>query len=186
MNRIKTVLIDSDKPCLERLTNLLGKFNDIDVLAAFEDSKEGFKFILDNELDLAFVKIEMPDLSGLEIAEEISKRGVDVKVVLISEHSHYAIKAIKSSVFDYLLKPISIDELKSSLQRFHTKYKIKLNAREIQVIREMSNGLSSQNIGEKLFISRHTVDTYRRAILEKSDCQNTAQVIKFALKNGII
>ena len=56
----------------------------------------------------------------------------------------------------------------------------------MQIIREMSNGLSSQNIGEKLFISRHTVDTYRRSILEKSECQNTAQLIKFALKSGLI
>ena len=186
MNKIKIVLIDSDKSCLKRLTNLLGKFNDIDVLASFEDSKEGFSYILNNELDLAFVKIEMPDLSGLEIAEEISKRGVDVKVVLISEHSHYAIKAIKSSVFDYLLKPISIDELKKCLNRFNIKYKINLNNRELQIIRELSDGLSSQNIGEKLFISRHTVDSYRRAILEKAECQNTAQLIKFSLKNGLI
>ena len=50
----------------------------------------------------------------------------------------------------------------------------------------MSNGLNSQNIGNKLSISKHTVDTYRRAILEKSNCQNTPQLIKFALKRGLI
>jgi DNA-binding CsgD family transcriptional regulator len=84
------------------------------------------------------------------------------------------------------LKPISIDELKKCLNRFNIKYKINLNNRELQIIRELSDGLSSQNIGEKLFISRHTVDSYRRAILEKADCQNTAQLIKFSLKNGLI
>ncbi len=186
MNKIKTVLIDSDKPCLERLTNLLGKFNDIDVLASFDDSKEGLDFIIKNKVEIAFIQIEMPNLSGLEVAEEISKRDTETKIVLVSDHSHYAIKALKISVFDYLLKPVSIDELKKCLNRFNIKYKINLNNRELQIIRELSDGLSSQNIGEKLFISRHTVDSYRRAILEKAECQNTAQLIKFSLKNGLI
>jgi DNA-binding CsgD family transcriptional regulator len=105
---------------------------------------------------------------------------------LVSQHSHYAIKAVKVAIFDYLLQPISIDELKITLQRFNTRFKINLNNRELQIIREISNGLSSQNIGEKLCISRHTVDAYRRSILEKADCQNTAQLIKFSLKSGLI
>lgn len=186
MSAIKTVLIDSDKSSLIRISDLLVKFPDIEVIEVFQNSKEGFNFILNTEVDLVFVQIELPVLSGLEIAEEISKLGLGVKVILISEHSHYAIKAIKTSVFDYLLKPIAIDELKTSLQRFKTKYKISLNSREIQIIREMSNGLSSLDIGKKLFVSRHTVDSYRRTILDKSACQNTAELIKFALKSGLI
>lgn len=186
MNKIKTVLIDSDKESLHELKRIFEKFEEIELVDTFEDAKEGLRFILENELDLAFVQIEMPKLSGLEIAEEMSKRSTDVQVVLISDHSHYAIKALKISVFDYLLKPLSIDELKVTILRFNTRFKINLNPREVEIIREMSNGLSSQNIGEKLFISKHTVDTYRRAILEKADCQNTAQLIKFSLKNGLI
>ena len=186
MNKIKTVIIDSEEASLVRFKNLLIKFKEVEVLGVFDDANKGLEFILNNELDLAFVQIEMENQSGLEIAEEISKRGIDVKVILISAHSHYAIKALKFEVFDYLLKPISIDELKKSLQRFNAKYKINLNNRELQIIREMSNGLSSQNIGEKLFISRHTVDTYRRSILEKTESHNTAELIKFALKSGLI
>jgi DNA-binding NarL/FixJ family response regulator len=186
MKKIKTVIIDSDTSSLKRLENLLTKFMEVDVLATFEDSYKGFNFILENEPELAFVQIEMPKLSGLEIAEEISKQQIDVKIVLVSQHSHYAIKAVKVAIFDYLLQPISIDELKITLQRFNTRFKINLNNRELQIIREISNGLSSQNIGEKLCISRHTVDAYRRSILEKADCQNTAQLIKFSLKSGLI
>lgn len=186
MNKIKTVLIDSDKAALVRLKKLLAKFEEVEVVGVYEDANLGLDFVLDNELDIAFVQIEMPSKSGLEIAEEISKRGLEVKIILISSQSHYAIQAVRISVFDYLLKPISIDELKKSLQRFHIKFKTNLNQRELQIIREMSNGLSSQNIGEKLFISRHTVDTYRRSILEKTESHNTAELIKFALKSGLI
>tara|TARA_B110000046_G_C13021157_1_gene411283 strand:- start:980 stop:1540 length:561 start_codon:yes stop_codon:yes gene_type:complete len=186
MSKIKTVLIDSDESSLLKVRSVLVKFEEVEVIGVFQDAYEGFNFILDTKVDLAFVQIELPRFTGLEIAEETNKRGLDVKIILLSEYSHYAIKALKFSVFDYLLKPISIDELKNSLQRFNTKYKLNLNIREIQIIREMSNGLNSQNIGEKLFISRHTVDSYRRTILDKSDCQNTAQLMKFALKTGLI
>ena len=112
MSKIKTVLIDSEESSLLKIKNLLIKFDEVEVIGVFEDAAEGFNFILNTEVDLAFVQIELPRLSGLEIAEETSKRGLDVKIILLSEHSHYAIKALKASVFDYLLNPISIDELK--------------------------------------------------------------------------
>ena len=104
----------------------------------------------------------------------------------MSAHEHYAIKAIKTRVFDYLLKPVCIDELKLALQRFTTQFKINLNQRELQVIKALSQGLNSKAIGEKLFISRHTVDNYRRSALEKTNCQNTAALIKFASENELI
>lgn len=186
MHKIKTVIIDADSKCLDRSSNLLHKFDDVEIVGTFKDPQKGMIFMLNNQPDLAFVQIEMPILSGLEIAEEISKQETNVKVILLSPYAHYAIKALKFNVFDYLLCPICIDELKDSLLRFNVKYKTDLNSRELQIIREMSNGLNSQNIGNKLSISKHTVDTYRRAILEKSNCQNTPQLIKFALKRGLI
>lgn len=186
MNKIKTVLIDSEESSILELKALLSKFKEVEIIQVFDDAEKGLDFLLKNEVDLAFVQIETPGLSGLELAEEINKYSKEVKIILVSSHSHYAIKALKVSVFDYLVKPISIDELKSSLQRFNAKFKVNLNSRELEIIREMSHGLSSQCIGEKLFISKHTVDTYRRSILEKSNCQNTAQLISFAIKSGLI
>jgi len=186
MEKIKTVIIDDEPRSLDRLKILFENFDEVDILATFENPEEGLAFILKNEPDLVMLDVEMPKISGLEIAEEVGKRLSNTKIIFSSAYSHYAIKAIKASVFDYLLKPVSIDELKASLQRFMAKYKINLNERELEIIREMSDGLSSKNIGDKLCISKHTVDTYRRAILEKTDCHNTAELIKFAVKNGII
>jgi len=186
MDKIKAVLIDSEENSLSGLKILLGKFIDIEIIEIFDDATIGLDYLLKNEIDIAFVQIETPGLSGLELANEINKHSKEVKIILVSSHSHYAIKALKVSVFDYLLKPISIDELKNSLQRFKSSFKINLNVREIEIIREMSFGLSSQDIGDKLFISKHTVDTHRRSILDKSNCQNTAQLISFAIKSGLI
>ena len=186
MSKIKTVLIDDETRSLNRLKILLTNFKEVEVIGVFEDADLGVAFITKHEPDLVLLDIEMPKKSGIEIAEEINKLAIDTKIIFVSAHDHYAIKAIKTSVFDYLLKPISIDELKIALQRFTTKFKINLNQRELQIIRAMSDGLNSKAVGEKLFISRHTVDTYRRAILEKTNCHNTAELIKFASKNGLI
>lgn len=186
MDKIKTVIIDDEPRSLDRLKILFENFDEVEILEVFEDPEEGLAFIFKNQPDLVMLDVEMPKISGLEIAEEIGKRLSKTKIIFSSAHSHYAIKAIKASVFDYLLKPVSIDELKTSLQRFKTKYKINLNERELDIVRKMSDGLSSKEIGEELFISKHTVDTYRRAILEKTSCQNTAELIKYAVKNGII
>lgn len=101
MTEIKTVLIDSDQPSLIRLQELLAKFNGIEILGTFENSNEGLDFILENEPDIVFIQIEMPNLSGLDVADEISKRETDIKIILVSNHSHYAIKALRISVFDY-------------------------------------------------------------------------------------
>ncbi|PQJ76297.1 response regulator transcription factor [Polaribacter glomeratus] len=186
MEIIKAVLIDSEENSLLGLKTLLSKFNEVEIIEIFDDANKGLDFLLKNDVDLAFVQIETPSISGLELAEEINKYSKEVKIILVSPHSHYAIKALKVAVFDYLVKPISIDELKKSLHRFNAKFKINLNSRELEIIREMSHGLSSQCIGEKLFISKHTVDTYRRTMLEKANCQNTAQLISFAIKSGLI
>ena len=184
--KIKTVLIDDDVRALNRLKILLENFKEIELLAQFDHAEDGVQYVIKHEPDLIFLDIEMPGKTGIEIAEEINKHAIKTKIIFVSAHNHYAIKAIKTSAFDYLLKPISIDELKIAIQRFTTKFKINLTQRELQIIREMSNGLNSKAIGEKIFISRHTVDTYRRAILEKTNCHNSAELIKFASKNGLI
>lgn len=186
MNKINVVIIDSDEPSLTRLVNLLTKINEVELLATFENANDGLDFILKNEIDLAFVQIEMPVLSGLEFACELGKRDKKTKIVLVSDHSHYAIKAIKVSVFDYLLKPISIDELKNTLLRYNLKYKMNLNSKEMEILRSMSDGLNSKLISQKLFINKHTVDKYRRNILEKTNCSNAAELVKFASQVGII
>jgi len=78
--------------------------------------------------------IEMPGKSGLELAEEIKKNHLNTKVVFITAYDHYAIKAIKNNAFDYLLKPVNIDELKATIERYKAKWKSNLNKREFEIM----------------------------------------------------
>ena len=183
---IKVVLVDDEVRALNRLKLLLSNFPETIVLNQFEHADECIEFIIKNEPDLVFLDIEMPGKSGLEIAEDINKNFIDSKIVFITAHEHYAIKAIKNNVFDYLLKPVGIDELKNCIERYKSKHHNNLSKRELEIIRAISEGLNSREIGEKLFISRHTVDTYRRTILEKTSCHNAAELIKYAVKHDMI
>jgi len=184
--KIKTILIDDEERALNRMKMLLSKFPEIQILDAISDASYAIEYILESAPDLIFLDIEMPGKTGLEVAQEINKNNLQTKIIFMTAHEHYAIKAIKAEAFDYLLKPIGIDDLKNTLDRYHSKTQTKFTKREIEIINLITKGLSSKDIGKKLSISHHTVDTHRRKILEKSECHNAVELTLFAAKNHLI
>ena len=186
ISKIKTVLVDDEERALNRMKILLSNFEEIELLEAITNSEFALDYIVEIEPDLLFLDIEMPGKSGLEVAEEINKNNLKTKIVFMTAHEHYAIKAIKKEAFDYLLKPIGIDELKATLERYMSKTQTKFTQREVEIMNLVTRGMSSKEIGKKLSISYHTVDTHRRKILEKSECHNAVELILYARKNFLI
>jgi len=184
--KIKTILIDDEERALNRMKMLLSKFPEIQILDAISDASYAIEYILESAPDLIFLDIEMPGKTGLEVAQEINKNNLQTKIIFMTAHEHYAIKAIKAEAFDYLLKPIGIDDLKNTLDRYHSKTQTKFTKREIEIINLITKGLSSKDIGGRLSISHHTVDTHRRKILEKSECHNAVELTLFASRNHLI
>jgi len=184
--KIKTILIDDEERALNRMKMLLSKFPEIQILDAIINASYAIEYILESAPDLIFLDIEMPGKTGLEVAQEINKNNLQTKIIFMTAHEHYAIKAIKAEAFDYLLKPIGIDDLKNTLDRYHSKTQTKFTKREIEIINLITKGLSSKDIGGRLSISHHTVDTHRRKILEKSECHNAVELTLFASRNHLI
>jgi two-component system LytT family response regulator len=185
-NIIRTVLVDDETRALNRMKILLNNFPEIEILNQIQDPEQGIKFIIENEPDLVFLDVEMPGKNGIEIAEEINRNNLHSKIIFITSHEHYAIEAIKYEAFDYLLKPVSINLLKEVIQRYKTKIQSNLNKREIDIIGLISKGCNSKEIASQLFISHHTVDTYRRIILKKTECRNSSELVMFATKNNLV
>ncbi len=183
---INVVLVDDELRAINRLKILLKNFSEIKVINQFNDALQAIDYIKEADPDLVFLDVEMPNKTGLEIAEEINRNSLKTKIIFITSYDHYAIDAIKLNAFDYLLKPISISNLKKSIERFKAKMHFNLSKREIGIINLISDGLNSKEIGKKLHISHHTVDTYRRTILEKTGCKNAAELIKYAVKIDLI
>jgi DNA-binding NarL/FixJ family response regulator len=184
--KIRLVLVDDEPRAITRLKILLKTVKEVEVISSYEQAERAMQGILNLEPDLVLLDVEMAGISGLEIAEEINRHNLNTHIVFVSAHEHYAIKAIKTQAFDYLLKPVDIDELKQTLNRFQAQHLSNLSKREFEIVKLLAQGLNSKQIGEELHLSRHTIDTYRRKILEKTGSKNAAELIKYALKTGIV
>jgi len=184
--KIKTVLIDDEQIALDRMSILLRHFSEIEIIGQSSDSQTCLELIINNEPDLIFIDIEMPGKTGLEVADELQKCMVFSKIIFVTSHDHYAIEAIKSNAFDYILKPVSIKVLKQVIERYSSKRYLNLSKQEVNIVRLLAKGLNSKQIGESLHISRHTVDTHRRKILEKTACKNSVDLIVYATEKNIL
>ncbi len=184
--KIKTILVDDEQIAIDRMKVLLAHFPDIEILETTTDALYSTEMICNLEPDLVFLDVEMPGKTGLEIADELQKNGVFAKIIFVTSHDHYAIEAIKNNAFDYILKPVSINVLKNVVNRYKSKLHLNLSKREIDIVRLVAQGLNSKEIGAKLYISKHTVDTHRRKILDKTNCKNAVDLVQYAAKFNLI
>ncbi|MCB0560130.1 MAG: response regulator transcription factor [Lewinellaceae bacterium] len=113
---MKAILVDDERYCTELLSALLAKnCPEVEVVAEFNDPQKAAEFIRENPPDLLFLDIEMPRLNGFDLLERV--RPVTFQVVFTTAYNQYALRAIKISALDYLLKPIDIDELKIAVEK---------------------------------------------------------------------
>ena len=120
---IKTILVDDEKHALESLSILLemnfpGRF---EILAMCNSVDQALPAIQQHEPDLIFLDIQMPQKNGFDLLEKFPQR--DFEVIFTTAHKEHGIDAIKNEAFDYLLKPIDIDELHKTISRFFKKNK---------------------------------------------------------------
>lgn len=111
-----TVIIDDEQHCIEVLEILLQKkFDDIHIVATFSNSKQALDFLQNNQVDLVFLDIQMPFMTGIELLEKLNK--YSFHVVFTTAYDQYAIKAIKLSALDYILKPIDEELLEATITK---------------------------------------------------------------------
>ncbi|MDE5422428.1 response regulator transcription factor [Ancylomarina sp. DW003] len=174
MEKIKCFLLDDQINSVERLKSLLNQTNQVEIIGELCDPEKAIDLILKLKPELIFIDVEMPRMSGFEVVQEIRNKLFFPKFIFVTGYDQYAIKAIRAGAFDYIIKPIDIDELKEALKRFQeTKKKFHLpkgcclTDREKQVVELVTEGKTSKEIGKELHLSKHTIDTHRRRIIEK-------------------
>jgi DNA-binding NarL/FixJ family response regulator len=159
----------------------------------------------DKDFDVVVLDINMPEMDGITCAKNIKKDYPEIKVILLTMYSQksFVDEILKLGIEGCLLKNNSGKQLKEAIERVsngnlyydHLKefagnqediIQFKLSEREIEVIKLLADGLTSQQIAEKLFVSDHTIRTHRKNILKKTNLLNTSQLIQFAAKNKII
>jgi DNA-binding NarL/FixJ family response regulator len=190
-------LLDDEIQSIERLERMLSGFPELKILACEHLPEIAVGTIVMNRPDIVFLDVEMPGKSGFEVVEEVRSRNCRPIFIFVTAYNHYAIKAIKDAVFDYLLKPVDIDDLKNVIERYKQKHpdlftsnekiqqlssKSILSDREKEILKLLMQGKTSKEIAKELFISKTTVDTHRKNILNKTGTKTTSELISTALE----
>ena len=174
-------------------------------------SGEEFLAMIDRvEADIVFMDFAMPGLDGAQTTERALARHPELRIITLSmfgEESYYS-RMVEAGAKGFLLKDSDIGDvleamdavmaggsyfspqlLSSLTGRMRTRDDApdeQLSAREREILVAVCQGLSNQEIADALFISKRTVDKHRANILEKTGCKNTASLVVYAIRNGIV
>lgn len=162
--------------------------------------------------DIVFMDFSMPGLDGAQTTERALARCPDLRIITLSmfgEESYYS-RMVEAGARGFLLKDSDIGDvleaiaavmgggsyfsprlLSSLTGRMHAREHDELaddqlSSREREILVAVCRGLSNQEIADELFISKRTVDKHRANILEKTGCKNTASLVVYAIRNGIV
>jgi len=153
---IKTIIIEDEAKSRSSLRQKLKEYcPSIDIVAEAEDGLEGISLIEKHKPQLVFLDIEMPKINGFEMLNAIKEKNFNI--IFTTAYDQYAIKAIKYAAFDYLLKPVDIEELRAAVSRAdinetrQTKNQIELLHQNMQHPKKLLNKLAIPTLEGLLF-----------------------------------
>lgn len=114
-NKTRCIIVDDERVAREILENHLAKIEAIEVVVACKSAVEAFNIISSEKIDLIFLDINMPEISGLSFAKSINK---DIKIIFTTAYREYAVDGFDLQAVDYLLKPISFERLLQGVNKF--------------------------------------------------------------------
>lgn len=211
---MKLFLVDDHKIFREGLRNII-EFEEVGkIVGEAANGQEFLDKVDEAQPDLVLMDISMPVLNGIETTKLALKKNEHLKIIALSMHGdeEYYYKMIEAGVKGFLLKDSGIKEIERAL---HTVYEgdsyfsnellrriitninspdskkeasnsSSLSKREIEILKEVCNGSTNDEIAEKLFISVQTVKGHRSNLLSKTNCRNSASLVMYAIKNKLV
>lgn len=205
------VLITDDHPVVRRgIRQILEDDERISLIQEASNGKELFERLEEHLFDVILLDISLPGRSGLDLISQIKRTQQSIAILILSIHSEemYAIKALKSGASGYLTKASAPEELISAIikvsrgERYLTAslaerlaeslisdsekplYQL-LSQRELDVLRLLAEGNKIVQIAAELNLSPKTISTYRERLLKKLKLHTTADLIRYAIIEGI-
>lgn len=114
---MKVVLIDDEILALDFLERRLDKIPAVELANKFTNPLLALEFIKEEEVNLIFLDINMPEINGLMLAKKIRKIKPEIKIVFVTAYDHYAAEAFELNVEDYIVKPVRLRRLKEIISR---------------------------------------------------------------------
>ncbi|AQS93555.1 hypothetical protein BXQ17_05410 [Polaribacter sp. BM10] len=207
-DQIKIVLVDDHKLLRDGLRNIIEQKSNMKIIGEASDGREAISVCSKLLPDVLVIDVAMANLNGIEAAKQIHKTCPDIKIIGLSMHSskQFIQGMFKAGAYGYLLKDGDSNELITAINTVvqNIKYLSKdinqeflsiikqgntientlLSSREKEVLQLITEGKSSKEIGEVLFLSSKTVDVHRNNIMKKIDLYTIPELTKYAIKKG--
>ena len=211
MEKISVILADDHPVVRTGIRSLIGMSDHIEVIAEASDGKEALELVAKLKPNVLVTDISMPHMTGLELAENITAKYQETKVIILTMHrdEEYIVKCFDAGVMSYLPKDSDQTELIEAIEEVHdgrrylnsmvsqvlaqqmikgksSQNQQKLTERETEILKLLVDGKRNKEIAEQLFISVRTVDTHRTNIMRKLEVNNTAELVKTAIDKKLI
>ena len=208
---VTRVLLADDHPIVRNgLRELLNSEADFRVVAEVDDGAQAVERALADDVDLVVLDVSMPRMTGLQAARELSSRKPGLRVLMLSMHENeqFLFEALRAGASGYVLKTAADRDLVeacratvrgetflyagavAALVREHLERDASsldpLTPRELEVVKLVAEGHTSDEIAGMLFISRKTVDRHRANILEKLGMRDRVDLTRYAIRRGLI
>lgn len=133
-HKFSVLIIDDEPEARFLLKSLLSEINYVTDIDEADNAESALYKIIENNPNLILLDINMPGKSGMDLVELMQNRNIDVPVVLVSAYENYAIKAIQNQIFDFLIKPVMIEDLKNVIEKHKRLDKKYLSGKLMEVL----------------------------------------------------
>lgn len=214
MKKLKIYIVDDHKLFREGLKLLLSTQDFVQHIYEASGGQEFIENLALVDCDIVLMDIEMPGMNGIEATEKALRLKPELKVIVLSMYGdeQYYYKMVDAGVKGFVLKSSGIEKVITAIRKvaegdnyFSEELLVnilnsmrdnnkpepeipdsEISDRELEILYEVCLGLSNQEIADKLFISKRTVDKHRANLLSKTGCRNTAALVMYAIKHKII
>lgn len=208
---IRILLVDDHDLVLQGLKRIVEcSLPEIKVVCTASTGQEALLLIASQSFDLFLLDMELPDMSGLDIIHRIREKNPKARIIANTMHEEiwFIKNMIQCNIDGILFKSVDATRIAEAIRRvldgetYYCTYaeqvrnqmkrseegrkKEELTLRELDVLKHISEGKSTQEIAQELCVSPNTVDTHRRHLMEKLDARNVADLIMTAIAKGII
>lgn len=211
MDKIKILLVDDHAIMRDGIRALLGLHDDFEIVGETSQGDEAVEKAHELAPDVIIMDITMPGMDGLEATRRIRKKNPGAKVLVLTQHDNreYILSSIKAGAAGYVPKRALGSDLVSAIRAVHQGDSFlypsvaavliedyrrqaegepydRLTEREREILRLIADGHTSRQISEMLFISLKTVLNHRTKIMEKLNIHNRSELVKYAIRKGIV
>lgn len=212
MSMIRVLIADDHKMVREGLRRILEFDGEIQVIDEADNGDECIKKIRSSKPDIVLLDINMPVMNGIEALQEIRKKKLKTKVIILTVHNEieYLLRAVDIGIDGYVLKDSDAHELIRAVTSVYEGDKFiqpslipllnskliardldaerleQLSKREIEVLKLVAVGMFNKEIGVELGISERTVKNHLSSIFKKIDSSDRTQAAVFAIRNGLV